>query len=129
MAFIHNHALSFTLDFLGANLQHTDEANLFLALGCNTNDLTGLNGMLGIRQSTSGGSQAGGHESCAREDEADGTAVDLDCWDGGGVGVDETEVGNRRTVDGLEEEGGGVYCVESDTVRSASVSCMNCSWS
>lgn len=106
MAFIHNNTLAFTLDLLSTNLQHTNKTNLLLALSLNANNLACLKCILGIGQSASGGSQARGHEGCAGENEADGTAVDLDGWNGGGVGVDETEVGDWGAVDGLEEEGG-----------------------
>lgn len=66
MAFIHDNALSFALDLLGANLQHTDEANLFLTLGLDTDNLTSFKGILSIRQTASGGGKTRGHECCAR---------------------------------------------------------------
>lgn len=118
MALIHNNTLPFALDLLCANLQHTDKANLFLSFGLDTNDLTSLERMLGIRQASSRRGEAGGHERCPGEHKANSAAVDLDCRDGGGVGVDEAEMGDWRSVNGLEEEGSGVYCVEGHAVGS-----------
>jgi hypothetical protein len=103
MTFIHDNTLSFALNFLGANLQHANEANLLLTLGLDTNDLTRLNRVLCVGESASRGCQTWSHECGTGKHEADGAAVDLDSWDGGGVGVDETEVGNWRSIDGLEE--------------------------
>lgn len=86
---IHNNTLSFALDLLGANLQHTDKTNLLLALSLDSNNLPSLDSVLSIRQSTPRGGKAGSHKRCAREHESNGTAVDLDCRDGRGVLVDE----------------------------------------
>jgi hypothetical protein len=121
MALIHNNTFPFALDLLSANLQHTNKTDLLLTLSLNTDDLSGLKGMLGIGQTTSGRGETGSHEGRAGEHEADGAAVDLDCWDGGGVSVDEAEVRDWGSVDGLEEKGGGVYCVEGHAVGAVVV--------
>lgn len=111
MTFIHYNALSFALDLLSADLQHTNEANFLLALGFDANNLPCLDGIFFIGQLASWGCETGGHERRSREHETNGTAVDLDGWDGGGIAVDKTEMGDRRAVDGLEEEWFGVYRV------------------
>lgn len=104
VALVHNNTLSFALDLLGANLQHTDKTNLLLALSLDSNNLPSLNSVLGIRQSTPRGGKTGSHKRCARQHESNGTAVDLDCRDGRGVLVDEAEMRDGRSVDRLEEE-------------------------
>lgn len=111
MTFIHYNALSFALDLLGADLQHTDQANLLLALGFDANNLSRLNGIFFIGQLTSWGCETGSHKRRSREHETNGTAVNLDGWDGGGIGVDKTEMRDWGTVDGLEKEGFGIYRV------------------
>lgn len=88
MPFIHNNPLPLTLHLLSPHLQRPNKTNLLLALGLDSNDLSRLQRMLGIRQTAARGRQAGSHERSTREDEADCAAVDLDGWEGGGVGVD-----------------------------------------
>lgn len=123
MTLIHNNSLALRLHLLSAHLQRTNKTYLLLTLGLHSNDGTSLKRVLSIRQRATGGCQTRGHECGAGEHEADSTTVDLDGWEGGGEGVDELEVGNWRAVEGLEEEGGGVYCVEGNAVGTVGLFC------
>lgn len=123
MSLIHNNSLALRLHLLSTHLQCTNETDLLLTLGLHSNDGTSLKRVLGIRQRATGRCQSRGHERGAGEHEADGTAVDLDGWEGGGKGVDELKVGDWGAVKGLEEEGGGVYCVEGNAVGTVGLLC------
>ena len=112
MPLINNNTLPLTLNFLRANLQRPNQTRLLLALSLDGNDLPGINGMLGIREPAAGGCQSGSHERGTGKHEADRAAVDLDCWEGCRECVDEAEVWDWGAVEGLEEEGCRVYCVE-----------------
>lgn len=119
MPLIHRMPLPLLLHLLRPNLQHPHETNLLLPLSRNTHNLTRLKLLLpflGIREPATGRSQAGSHQGRTGEHEADGAAVDADCGDCGWEGVEEAEVGDWGSVEGLEEEGGGVYCVEGCAV-------------
>lgn len=112
MPLINNNTLPLTLNLLRANLQRPNQTGLLLALSLNSNDLPGVNGVLGIREPAARGCQARSHKGSTGKHEADCAAVDLDCWESCWECVDEAEVRDRGAVEGLEEEGCRVYCVE-----------------
>lgn len=118
MTLIHYNTLPFALNLFGTDLQHTDQANLLFALSFDTNNLACLKRMFSIGQASSWGSETGGHQGGTREYKADGAAVNLNCREGGRIGVDEAKMGDWGSIDGLEEERGRFYCVKGHAVGS-----------
>lgn len=126
--------LALLLDLLGAHDQEPDGARLDLALGPHDHRLALLQlpgpplvvveplplgaGRRARGQAAPRARQAGGHEGGARQDEADGAAVDAYAGEGGGEAVDEAQVrqqGGCRVV--LEEERLRVQHVQRAPVR------------
>lgn len=122
MPLLHRHALPFLLHLLRPHGQGSNETDLLLPLRFHSDDVALLQRVFLIGKTAPSGRETGRHERGAGEDEADCTAVDLDRGEGVWVGVQETEVGDGRVVEALEEEGRVVDGVEGCAFGSVGVS-------
>lgn len=78
-------------------------------------------GCVAAREPPPRGSQAGGHEGCARQHKADGAAVDADRGEAGREAVHEAQVREERIGHVLEEEGRAADEVERHSVGAGLV--------
>ena len=117
MAPLNRHPLLHRLHLLRAQTQPTHQTRLGLPLSHDDDDVALVNLVVFLRQPSAGASQAGHHQGRARENEPDGSPVDLDGPEGAGEPMDQLQRGDQRVVHVLPEERVRVQNVERHSVR------------
>ena len=89
MPLVNSNPLGLALDILRTNFQTTDHTRILLPFSHDSHRLSLVELVFSIWQPSPSGGQPGSHQRRTRQHEADGAAIDLDCWEGIGKCVDE----------------------------------------